>query len=178
MWRITDPRQAIAWFFKKGTSMLCYPYYLTRPMAIIKQQKIVTSGRVYIHSSILICSITHHLKLKQEYYATSAIAGGSGLAYSVEKGTNIVTEAGQLIMDELVKAHPQAAQFCSKGFKYLECMQRFVPPDKARGTNVHHASTFITPPTISPHPAVMQCREGSLPTSIWTSLAYVSQTRT
>ncbi|KAI6016996.1 hypothetical protein BKA83DRAFT_4497552 [Pisolithus microcarpus] len=93
--------------------------------------------------------------LKQDYYAASAIAGGLGLAYSAEKGTNIITEVGQLIMDELVEAHLQAAQFCSKGFKYLEHMQRFVPPNKGRSTNAHHTSTFIMPPTVSPHPAVM-----------------------
>ncbi|KIK12907.1 hypothetical protein PISMIDRAFT_18381 [Pisolithus microcarpus 441] len=43
--------------------------------------------------------------LKQDYYAASAVAGGSGLVYSAEKGANVVTEAGQLIMDELVKVH-------------------------------------------------------------------------
>ncbi|KAI6104279.1 hypothetical protein F5141DRAFT_1216808 [Pisolithus sp. B1] len=100
--------------------------------------------------------------LKREYYTASAIAGGSGLAYSVEKGTNTVTEAGQLVMEELIETHLEAAQFCSKGLKYLEHMQRFVPTDKARGTNAHHAtgaqnsSTFLVPPIISPHPAVVQ----------------------
>ncbi|KAI6118133.1 hypothetical protein F5141DRAFT_1061789 [Pisolithus sp. B1] len=83
------------------------------------------------------------------------LQGGSGLAYSVEKGANIITEAGQLGMDELIKTCPEAAQFHSKGFK-------FVPADKARGTNVHHItgarnpSTFLVPPIISLHPAVVQ----------------------
>ncbi|KAI5986013.1 hypothetical protein EDC04DRAFT_2615222 [Pisolithus marmoratus] len=78
--------------------------------------------------------------LKHKYYVASAIAGGSGLAYSSEKGANVVTEAGQLVMDELLETCPKAGQFQSKGSKCLECMQQFVPPDKARGTNVHHAA--------------------------------------
>ncbi|KAI6013894.1 hypothetical protein EDC04DRAFT_2609129 [Pisolithus marmoratus] len=78
--------------------------------------------------------------LKHKYYVASAIAGGSGLAYSSEKGANVVTEAGQLVMDELLETCPKAGQFQSKGFKCLECMQQFVLPDKARGTNVHHAA--------------------------------------
>ncbi|KAI6123209.1 hypothetical protein EDD16DRAFT_1518025 [Pisolithus croceorrhizus] len=44
--------------------------------------------------------------LKREYYAASTIAGGSGLAYSAEKGANVVTEAGQLVMDELIEVRP------------------------------------------------------------------------
>ncbi|KIK14213.1 hypothetical protein PISMIDRAFT_17465 [Pisolithus microcarpus 441] len=78
--------------------------------------------------------------LKRDYYAASAVAGGSGLAYSAEKGANVVTEAGQLVMDELVETRPEAAQFQSKGFKYWERMHQFVPPDKARGINAHHAT--------------------------------------
>ncbi|KAI6116660.1 hypothetical protein EDD16DRAFT_1520469 [Pisolithus croceorrhizus] len=95
-------------------------------MATIKPPKIVmTSG-----------------KLKQEYYTASTIVGGSGLAYSAEKGANVVTEAGQLVMDELIKTRPEAAQFQHKGFKFWDHMNQFVPPDKARGTNTHHAGTF------------------------------------
>ncbi|KAI5982913.1 hypothetical protein EDD15DRAFT_2376979 [Pisolithus albus] len=44
--------------------------------------------------------------LKREYYTASAMAGGSGLAYSAERGANIITEAGQLVMDDLVEVHP------------------------------------------------------------------------
>ncbi|KIK24679.1 hypothetical protein PISMIDRAFT_98172, partial [Pisolithus microcarpus 441] len=73
--------------------------------------------------------------LKREYYAASTIAGGSGLAYSTERGANVVTEAGQLVMDELIETRPEAAQFQNKGFKYWDRMQRFVPRDKARGAN-------------------------------------------
>ncbi|KAI6041017.1 hypothetical protein EDC04DRAFT_2602056 [Pisolithus marmoratus] len=69
-----------------------------------------------------------------------AIVGGLGLAYSSEKGANVVTEAGQLVVDELLETCPEASQFQSKGFKYLEHMQQFVSPDKARGTNAHHAA--------------------------------------
>ncbi|KIK13574.1 hypothetical protein PISMIDRAFT_17898 [Pisolithus microcarpus 441] len=43
-------------------------------------------------------------------------------------------------MGELVKTWPEAVQFQSKGFKYWECMHQFVPPDKARGINAHHAT--------------------------------------
>ncbi|KAI6016877.1 hypothetical protein BKA83DRAFT_44938, partial [Pisolithus microcarpus] len=69
----------------------------------------------------------------EKYYAASTIARGSGLAYLTERGTNVVTEAGQLVMDELIKTRPEAAQFQNKGFKYWDQMQRFVPRDKARG---------------------------------------------
>ncbi|KAI6123022.1 hypothetical protein EDD16DRAFT_1704675 [Pisolithus croceorrhizus] len=65
-----------------------------------------------------------------------------GLAYSTEKGANVVTEAGQLVMDELIETQPEAAQFQHKGFKFWDCMNQFVPPDKARGTNTHHAGSF------------------------------------
>ncbi|KIK18855.1 hypothetical protein PISMIDRAFT_14048 [Pisolithus microcarpus 441] len=78
--------------------------------------------------------------LKRDYYAASAVAGGSGLAYLAEKGANVITEAGQLVMDELVKTQPEAVQFQSKGFKYWEHMHQFVPPDKARGINTHHTN--------------------------------------
>ncbi|KAI5990949.1 hypothetical protein EDD15DRAFT_2369324 [Pisolithus albus] len=80
--------------------------------------------------------------LKREYYAASAIAGGSGLAYSAEKGANVVTAAGQLVMEDLIETRPEAAQFQRKGFKFWDRMQQFVPPDKARGTTAHHAGTF------------------------------------
>ncbi|KAI6039289.1 hypothetical protein EDC04DRAFT_2603277 [Pisolithus marmoratus] len=80
------------------------------------------------------------LNYVEENQPKAAIAGGSGLAYSSEKGANVVTEAGQLVMDEHLETCPKAGQFQSKGFKCLECMQQFVPPDKARGTNVHHAA--------------------------------------
>ncbi|KAI6006909.1 hypothetical protein EDD15DRAFT_2190577 [Pisolithus albus] len=85
-------------------------------MAIVKPPKTVTtSGRVY---------------LKQEYYAASAIAGGSGLAYSAEKCANVVTVAGQLVMEDLIETQPEAVQFQRKGFKFWDRMQQFVPPDK------------------------------------------------
>ncbi|KAI6125198.1 hypothetical protein EV401DRAFT_1886078 [Pisolithus croceorrhizus] len=80
--------------------------------------------------------------LKWEYYVASTIVGGLGLAYSVEKGANVMTEVGQLVMDELIKTQPEAAQFQHKGFKFWDHMNQFVPPDKARGTNAHHAGTF------------------------------------
>ncbi|KIK14594.1 hypothetical protein PISMIDRAFT_48551, partial [Pisolithus microcarpus 441] len=73
--------------------------------------------------------------LKREYYVASTIARGSGLAYSTERGTNVVIEAGQLVMDELIETRPEAAQFQNKGFKYWDRMQQFVPRDKARGAN-------------------------------------------
>ncbi|KAL4065981.1 hypothetical protein J3A83DRAFT_4375256 [Scleroderma citrinum] len=69
-------------------------------------------------------------QLKQEYYAVSTIVSGLGLAYSVEKGADIVTEVGQLVIDDLVETQPDISQFQSKGFRYLECMQQFVPPSK------------------------------------------------
>ncbi|KAI6013796.1 hypothetical protein BKA83DRAFT_4499822 [Pisolithus microcarpus] len=78
--------------------------------------------------------------LKREYYAASTIARGLGLAYSTERGTNVVTEAGQLMMDELIKTRPKAAQFQNKGFKYWDRMQWFVPHDRARGANAHHTA--------------------------------------
>ncbi|KAI6098164.1 hypothetical protein F5141DRAFT_1066985 [Pisolithus sp. B1] len=124
--RRTDSKQAITRCFKKGTSMIYRPNYLSNQMAIIKLPKtVMTSGR-----------------LKQEYYAASAIMGGLGLVYSAEKGANVVTEVGQLVMDELIETQPEAAQFQRKGFKFWDCMQQFVPPDKARGTNAHHAGMF------------------------------------
>ncbi|KAI6023681.1 hypothetical protein BKA83DRAFT_12169 [Pisolithus microcarpus] len=86
--------------------------------------------------------------LKREYYVASTIAGGLGLAYLMERGANVVTEAGQLVMDELIETRPEAAQFQNKGFKYWDRMQRFVPRDKARGANAHHAAgprTFTQP---------------------------------
>ncbi|KIN94382.1 hypothetical protein M404DRAFT_35105 [Pisolithus tinctorius Marx 270] len=109
--------------------------------------------------------------LKREYYAASAVAGGSGQAYSAGKGADVVTEAGQLVMDDLVENRPDVAQFRNTGFKYLDRMQEFVPPDKARGTNAHHATgarppaqmsqvsaskppTTIKQPIISPQPAL------------------------
>ncbi|KAI6109411.1 hypothetical protein EDD16DRAFT_1522434 [Pisolithus croceorrhizus] len=141
MWRITNPRQATGWFFKKGTSTVCCPYYLSRPTATVKWQKIVmTSERVSNESTM----------------PPQPLQGGSGLAYSVEKGANIITEAGQLGMDELIKTCPEAAQFRSKGFQVLGAYV------KARGTNVHHTtgarnpSTFLVLPIISLHPAVVQ----------------------
>ncbi|KAI6094029.1 hypothetical protein F5141DRAFT_1071047 [Pisolithus sp. B1] len=77
----------------------------------------------------------------------STIAGGLGLAYSADKGANIVTEVGQLVMDELVKLPSSDEEKRSthslhqtKGFKYLERMQKFVPPDKVKGTNAHHTA--------------------------------------
>ncbi|KAL4078745.1 hypothetical protein V8B97DRAFT_1933149, partial [Scleroderma yunnanense] len=92
-------------------------------------------------------SPSEHLKLqatwselKQEYYAVSTIVSGLGLAYSVEKGADIVTEVGQLVIDDLVETQPDISQFQSKGFRYLECMQQFVPPSKVRGTNAHYFS--------------------------------------
>ncbi|KAL4063288.1 hypothetical protein V8B97DRAFT_1843186, partial [Scleroderma yunnanense] len=78
---------------------------------------------------------SYHTKLKWEYYAASTIASGLGPAYLAEKGANIVTEAGQLVMDDLVETQPDIGQFQSKGFKYLEHMQQFVPPSKAKGAN-------------------------------------------
>ncbi|KAI6017014.1 hypothetical protein BKA83DRAFT_4497584 [Pisolithus microcarpus] len=74
--------------------------------------------------------------------------GDQGLAYSTERGTNVVIEAGQLVMDELIETRPEAAQFQNKGFKYWDRMQQFVPRDKARGANAHHAAgprTFTQP---------------------------------
>ncbi|KAI6095590.1 hypothetical protein F5141DRAFT_1221674 [Pisolithus sp. B1] len=68
--------------------------------------------------------------LKQEYYAASTIAGGSGLAYSTEKGANVMTKVGQLVMNKLIETQPEAAQFQHKGFKFWDHMNQFVPPDK------------------------------------------------
>ncbi|KAI6104877.1 hypothetical protein EDD16DRAFT_1524557 [Pisolithus croceorrhizus] len=85
-------------------------------MATIRPPKIVmTSGKTY---------------LKWEYYVASTIAGGSGLAYSAEKGANVMTEVGQLVMDKLIETRPEAAQFQHKGFKFWDHMNQFVPPDK------------------------------------------------
>ncbi|KIO03686.1 hypothetical protein M404DRAFT_145416 [Pisolithus tinctorius Marx 270] len=40
--------------------------------------------------------------LKWDYYAALAVARGSGLTYSAAKGADVVTEVGQLVMDDVV----------------------------------------------------------------------------
>ncbi|KAI6117933.1 hypothetical protein F5141DRAFT_1061645 [Pisolithus sp. B1] len=71
----------------------------------------------------------HHKMAKNCYdkWETSTIAGGLGLAYSADKGANIITKAGQLIMDKLVETHPEAAQFQTKGFN---------PPDQSETVQI------------------------------------------
>ncbi|KAL4072337.1 hypothetical protein J3A83DRAFT_4372387 [Scleroderma citrinum] len=83
---------------------------------------------------------SYHTKLKWEYYAASTIVSRLRLAYLAEKGVDIVTEAGQLVIDDLVETQPDISQFQSKGFRYLEHMQQFVPPSKAKSVNVHYSS--------------------------------------
>ncbi|KAI6100040.1 hypothetical protein EV401DRAFT_2081184 [Pisolithus croceorrhizus] len=53
-----------------------------------------------------------------------------------------MTEVGQLVMDKLIETRPEAAQFQHKGFKFWDHMNQFVPPDKVRGNNAHHAGSF------------------------------------
>ncbi|KAI6024375.1 hypothetical protein EDC04DRAFT_2606473 [Pisolithus marmoratus] len=103
-WRRTDSKKVIIWCFKKGTSMIYCPNYLSNPMAT----------------------------LKQEYYVVSTIEGGLGLSYSAEKGANVMTNMGQLVTDELIETQPEATQFQHKGFKFWDCMNQFVPPDKTQ----------------------------------------------
>ncbi|KAI6032271.1 hypothetical protein BKA83DRAFT_4122620 [Pisolithus microcarpus] len=112
-----------------------------------------------------------HTKLKREYYVASTIARGSGLAYSTERGTNVVIEAGQLVMDELIETRPEAAQFQNKGFKYWDRMQQFVPRDKARGANCppRSGSSNIYP-TI-PHPIFQSSHVVQLAASVVISAA-------
>ncbi|KAI6040059.1 hypothetical protein EDC04DRAFT_2602799 [Pisolithus marmoratus] len=47
----------------------------------------------------------HHKTAKNCHNKWETIVGGSGLAYSSEKGANVVTEAGQLVMDELLEVY-------------------------------------------------------------------------
>ncbi|KAI6117945.1 hypothetical protein F5141DRAFT_1061652 [Pisolithus sp. B1] len=82
--------------------------------------------------------------LKQEYYMVSTIAGGSGLAYSAEKGANVMTEVGQLVMDELIKTQPEAAQFQHKGFKFWDHINQFVPPNKYQTETPDQTQTMPT----------------------------------
>ncbi|KAL4066741.1 hypothetical protein V8B97DRAFT_1657683 [Scleroderma yunnanense] len=90
--------------------------------------------------------------LKQEYYAVSTIVSRSGLAYSAEKGADVVTEVGQLVIDDLVETWPDIAQFQSKGFRYLEHIQQFVPPSKVKGTNAHYSSNTCSYSQLSQPP--------------------------
>ncbi|KAI6168958.1 hypothetical protein EDD17DRAFT_1749395 [Pisolithus thermaeus] len=85
--------------------------------------------------------------LKHEHYVASTVTEGSGLAYSAEKVANVMTKAGQLVMDELIKTQPEAAQFQHKGFKFWDCMNHFVPPDKS---SAPIASMLPQPPFMPP----------------------------
>ncbi|KAL4080671.1 hypothetical protein J3A83DRAFT_4184667 [Scleroderma citrinum] len=88
-----------------------------------------------------VCMLINYVEESQSKAGNSStIASGLGPAYLAEKGANIVTEAGQLVMDDLVETQPDIGQFQSKGFKYLEHMQQFVPPSKAKGANLHYSS--------------------------------------
>ncbi|KIN96866.1 hypothetical protein M404DRAFT_32822 [Pisolithus tinctorius Marx 270] len=78
--------------------------------------------------------------LKWDYYAALAVARGSRLAYSAARGADVITEAGQLVMDDVVKNWPDTAQYQNMGFKYFNHMRDLALPDKARGTNAHHAT--------------------------------------
>ncbi|KIN97224.1 hypothetical protein M404DRAFT_32563 [Pisolithus tinctorius Marx 270] len=78
--------------------------------------------------------------LKWDYYAALAVARGLGLTYSAARGADVVTEAGQLVMDDVIENRPDTAQYQNTGFKYFDRMRDLALPDKARGTNAHHAA--------------------------------------
>ncbi|KIO03184.1 hypothetical protein M404DRAFT_27168 [Pisolithus tinctorius Marx 270] len=62
--------------------------------------------------------------LKWDYYAALAVARGLGLACSAARGADVITEAGQLMMDDVVENRPDTAQYRNTGFKYFDCMSQ------------------------------------------------------
>ncbi|KAI6111362.1 hypothetical protein F5141DRAFT_1063656 [Pisolithus sp. B1] len=96
---------------------------------------------------LLPCQANGHHKMAKNCYdkwEMSTIAGGSGLVYSVDKGSNIITEAGQLVMDKLVEVPMPTSANLATSFT----QPTFSP---------HLAATQ---PGVQFHPAVTQLQPG------------------
>ncbi|KAI6008017.1 hypothetical protein EDC04DRAFT_2611122 [Pisolithus marmoratus] len=69
-----------------------------------------------------------------------------------------MTNTGQLVIDELIKTWPEAAQFQHKGFIFWDHMSQFVPPDKTVRTFAKLLMNMswvlfrisVNPPAVSP----------------------------